>query len=164
MTLALFPGSFDPVTNGHVDLILRAGSVFDQVVVAVGANASKRSWLPVDQRVRLIEAAIEEDQLRARVISFSGLLAELAADLNATAIVKGVRTTADLDSEAIQAQVNHDLCGIQTVLLPATSGNARVSSSLVRELFFAGAQIDRYVPPSVAAMLEASRPAPTQSA
>lgn len=156
MTLAVYPGSFDPVTNGHMDVIKRAVCIFDQIVVAVGVNAQKSAWLPAEERVGLLETTLRSEGLeqRVRVVSFSGLLASTAADLGAIAIIKGVRTLADLDSESTQALVNRELSGIETLLLPASALHSRISSSLVRELLVAGAPVSGYVPAAVLARLE----------
>lgn len=160
MTLALIPGSFDPVTNGHIDLVSRAGRMFDEVVVAVGVNATKQAWLAPGKRIQLIEAALAEQCPKSdvRVTSFDGLLADFAEELGATAIVKGVRGVVDLDSETIQSEVNRDLCGVETLLLPARPGLAAVSSSLVRELFAAGGDVSKYVPRAVWSFLQSITP------
>lgn len=160
MTLALIPGSFDPVTNGHIDLIKRAGTAFDQVVVAVGVNATKEGWLAPGQRVQLIEESVRVEcpDLDVRVVSFDGLLADLVSEVGATAIVKGLRGSSDFESESAQAAVNNDLCGIETFLLPSRSELTSVSSSLVRELFRLGAPVGRYVPSTVTLFLESIRP------
>ena len=160
MTLALIPGTFDPVTNGHIDLVLRAGKIFDEIVVAVGVNATKEAWLTPGKRVELIESSLAEQcpEVNARVVSFDGLLADLAKELGAAAIVKGVRGVVDLDSETIQSEVNRDLCGVETVLLPARSGLGAVSSSLVRELFIANGDVRVYVPGAVWSFLQSITP------
>ncbi len=160
MTLALIPGSFDPVTSGHIDLVSRAGKMFEEIVVAVGVNSNKEAWLAPGKRTELIEAALADrcPEVNARVMSFDGLLADLAKELNVTAIVKGVRGVVDLDSETMQSEVNRDLCGVETLLLPARPGLTAVSSSLVRELFAGGGDVRNYVPPAVWSFLQSITP------
>ncbi len=151
MTLAVFPGSFDPVTNGHLSIVERASKVFDQVIVALGVNPLKPGWLPQDVRERVLREAVSEQLPNAnvQVLSFEGLLADLLKELEADAVVKGVRGSADLQGEAVQAQVNFDLCGVDTFLLPSRGNSSYVSSSLVRELAMSGGPISAYVPPAV---------------
>ncbi len=156
MTLALFPGSFDPVTNGHLDIISRTLDIFDEVVVAVGHNPNKPGWLSPHERVRLLEDSVASrfPDGSVRVTAFQGLLADLAKSLGAGVIVKGVRGVLDLESETVQATVNFNLCGVQTVFLPASFDVDYVSSSLIRELLAAGAAVDKYVPASVVDALD----------
>lgn len=160
MTLAVFPGSFDPVTNGHLDVVKRAAAVFDQVIVAVGVNPQKSGWLPVKTREELIRVAVSEQLPDASVlvVSFKGLLADLIQELGADAIVKGIRGPADLTGESAQAEVNFDLAGVETFLLPARGRAAFISSSLVREVALAGGPIDAYVPAAVVRALADSAP------
>lgn len=151
MSTAIFPGSFDPVTIGHLDLVTRAAHVFDEVIVAVGVNPGKRGWLTVEQRVDLLAQAIAEENPHAniRVISFEGLLVDAAKEAGADVIVKGVRTARDFDSEYAQAAANRDLSGIETMLLPSSPQWQYISSTLVREIHASGGSIRRYVPPAV---------------
>ena len=159
MVTALFPGSFDPVTNGHVDLISRAARIFDHVVVAVGFNMSKPGWMPVAQRVDLLRHTIE-DQLGLTNVSvgqFEGLTIDHASRVGATIIVKGGRSSSDWEWEYTQAAVNRRLSGIDTLILPADSQWATLSSSIVRELARYGASLEGLVPPQVAATIDRNR-------
>ncbi len=155
MTLAVFPGSFDPVTNGHLDIVERASTVFDQVLVALGVNPLKPGWLPFETRERMLQESISEQLpgTNVTVLSFEGLLADLLSKVGADAVVKGVRGSGDLQGESVQAQVNFDLCGVDTFLLPSRGNAWFVSSSLVRELAMSGGPIDAYVPAAVVRIL-----------
>lgn len=141
----LFPGSFDPFTLGHEDIVKRALGLFDEVVVAVGYNEQKRGWMPVEERVATIRK-LYADEPRVRVESYSGLTADFAAAQGITTIVRGVRTVADYEYEIQMADVNRRLSGIETVLLPASPHLASLSSSLVRELSHFGHDVSEYLP------------------
>lgn len=147
------PGSFDPITRGHLDVIERAHAVFGAVVVAVGVNAAKTPWLDADVRVELVRAACTHLD-GVEVVRMDTPVAELCHHLGARAVVKGVRSVADLASEAAQAQANRELGGVETVWLPTDAALSHVSSSLVRELARWGMDAARYVPPAVARILE----------
>lgn len=156
MVTALYPGSFDPVTNGHLDMIQRAANIFDQVVVAVGYNPKKRAWLDVATRVRLLQNAIAalHNINNVTVTQFSGLVADAANAEGAQVILKGIRGATDAESEAVQANVNKKLSGIETLWLPASNVWRDVSSSVVRELVTFDASIENYVPEGVEAAMQ----------
>ena len=145
MLLALFPGSFDPFTLGHADIVRRALSFSDEVVVAVGYNYQKRGWQPVEERVAAIRK-LYKDEPRVRVESYTGLTVDFAREQGAAAIVRGVRTMADFEYEMQMADVNRQLAGIETILLPASPQLASLSSSVVRELAHLGRDISAFLP------------------
>ena len=156
--IAILPGSFDPLTNGHVDLIRRAARLFDRVVVAVLVNPDKQSLFTADERVAMIgEVCIvlpESDRIAAE--SFTGLLVHYASSKGACAIVRGLRSGVDLDYERPMASMNAHLApGIDTVFLPSADRYAHISSRLVREVASYGVAVDHLVPPLVAARLSA---------
>jgi pantetheine-phosphate adenylyltransferase len=153
MTVALCAGSFDPPTNGHIDLIRRSASMFDEVVVGIVANPSKTPRLPADRRMSLLSDLLV-GQINVRVETFSGLVVELATSVGAHVIVKGVRGVADFEAELQMAHMNRHLSGINTVFLPTSPEVAHISSSLVKEIFALGGSIEGLVPPSVAVALE----------
>ncbi|MBK5267069.1 MAG: pantetheine-phosphate adenylyltransferase [Acidimicrobiia bacterium] len=153
MTVALCAGSFDPPTNGHLDLIRRAASMFDEVVVGIVVNPAKTTRLAADRRMGLLNDLLA-DRTNVRVETFSGLVVELAASVEAQVIVKGVRGVADFEAEIQMAHMNRHLSGINTVFLPASPEVAHISSSLVKEIFALGGSIEGLVPPSVAVALE----------
>ena len=149
MSLAVCPGSFDPVTLGHLDVIRRARSMFDEVVVVVAHNAAKRPLLSVEQRVALVRGAVG-DVAGVRVDSWDGLLADYLKGAGASAVVKGLRGGADVDAELGMALLNRHLSGVETVFVPGDGALAHVASSLVKDVARHGGAIDDLVPPGVA--------------
>lgn len=156
--IALFPGSFDPLTNGHIDLIQRATRLFDRVVVAILINPDKRGLFPVEERVALIQdvcAGLPEAD-RIDVDAFEGLLAHYASVRKASAIVRGLRSGMDLEYERPMASMNARLAPhVETVFLAASGQYAHLSSSLVKEVASYGASVEGLVPAVVAARLAA---------
>ncbi len=143
--LALFPGSFDPFTLGHADIVERALGLFDEVIIGVGYNEQKQGWMPADERVEAIRR-LYADEPRVKVVSYTGLTADFASENGVTAIVRGVRTIADYEYEMQMADVNRQLTGIETILLPASPQYASLSSSLLRELSHFGHDISAFLP------------------
>lgn len=156
MRTAICPGSFDPVTAGHLDLFRRAASLFDRVVVAVCVNAGKSPMFAPEQRLALVRAATADlGNVEAR--AFGGLLADLAAEEGACALVKGARSASDFDWEFQMAQINRSLLpGLETVLLPARGDRSHISSTMVRELLRYGRTdlLRECVPPGALALLK----------
>ncbi len=144
-TTVLFPGSFDPFTIGHADLVERALHLFGTVVVAVGYNEHKEGWIPIEERVRALKE-FYKDEPRIRIISYTGLTAEIAHALGITCILRGVRSTTDYEYELNIADVNHHLTGTETVILLAKPQLSRLSSSVVRELAHYGRDITEWLP------------------
>lgn len=151
MTTALCPGSFDPPTNGHIDVIERAIEIFDQVVVAVVANPSKEPMFSADERMAMIGRAFGD---RVRLESFDGLLVNFARSVGVDVVVKGLRAVSDFDYELQMAQMNRTLAGVETVFLPTNPEWSYLSSSLVREVARLGGAYGSLVPPHVAAALQ----------
>ena len=145
MGRGLFPGSFDPFTKGHDDIVRRALTLFDEVVIAVGYNENKAGWMPVEERVAAIRK-LYADESRVTVESYTGLTVDFANERGITAIVRGVRTTADFEFEMQLADVNRQLTGIETILLPASPQFASFSSSIVRELSHFGYDVSQFLP------------------
>lgn len=145
----LYPGSFDPVTKGHMDIIARAAAIFDRVVVGVLYNPEKTGVFPPEQRVAMLKAACKSFE-NVEVIAFDGLLADLTAMMGISVVVRGVRGMADLESETAMARINHQLNPrLETIFLPAASGKEEISASMVRQLAAFGADISPYVPTQV---------------
>lgn len=153
MTTALCPGSFDPPTNGHIDVIGRAGEIFDRVLVAVVENPSKMPTFTATERIGLFRQALG-DRPGLEYDVFTGLLVDYAADRGADVIVKGLRTAEDFGYELQMAQMNASVKGVETVFLPTSPEWSFVSSSLVREVAVLGGSVDHLVPPVVAAALK----------
>jgi len=157
--IAVVPGSFDPVTVGHVDVITRAAAIFDEVHVLVVHNPDKPSALfTPDERVRLIQEAIAEYGIPGEVSVgtwSSGLLVDYCRRVGATVIVKGVRSGQDVAYETPMAAVNRDLAGVETVFVVPEPGRSHVSSSLVRQVAALGGNVAPYVPDAVVRALAA---------
>jgi len=153
MTVAvLYPGSFDPVTNGHLDVIERAAEGFDRVVVAVLRNVGKRPLFTLDERLDLLRTAAE-GLPGVEVVAFEGLLVDVCRDLGIGLIVKGLRAAADFEYELQMAQMNRHLAGVDTLFLPTSPAWSYLSSSLVKEVARFGGDVADLVPPAVAALL-----------
>lgn len=149
MKLAICPGSFDPITKGHVDIILRAAKLFDKVIVLVLTNPNKKNTFSMDDRCRLIKKALGEAQ-NVEVDTYSGLLAEYAESVGATAIVKGLRAMSDFEYEFQMALTNKKLYpGLETVFLTSSAENMYLSSSMVRQVAFFGGDISAFVPEEI---------------
>lgn len=149
MSVAVCPGSFDPVTVGHLDVIRRAAGIFDHVVVAVGGNREKDPRLSTDERAQLV-SAVTRDLDNVSVEVMQGLLVNFAREKGASAIVKGLRAVSDFDSEFEQAQLNRTLNpDIETVFIMAAAENSFLSSSAVREIASHGGDVERFVPEEI---------------
>ena len=155
MSLAVCPGSFDPVTLGHLDVVRRARSLFDEVVVAVAHNSAKHPLLSVDERVRLLRAAVT-DLPGVRVVATDGLLADYLREVGASAVVKGLRGGADVDAELAMALMNRHLAGVETVFVPGDTALAHIASSLVKDVARHGGRIDDLVPAGVVEAVRAA--------
>lgn len=148
--IAVVPGSFDPVTRGHLDIVRRAHELFGDVVVAVGDNTTKNYLFTQDERIELTRAAVAEISPAIRVDRLTGLLVDFAASVGARAIVKGLRFAGDFDYELQMAHLNSHLApGIETVFLPAGRRFGTISSSLLRTIAHNGGDISEFVTPEV---------------
>lgn len=150
--LAVYPGSFDPITLGHLDIVERALEVFEQIQVVVVHNPGKQPFFTLAERVQMVTDALIERNLLGRVTVSSlesGLLTEYASSLGSKVLIKGFRTGVDIEYELPMARVNRDLTGIETVFLPSDPANTHISSSLVKQVAALGGEIVKYVPASV---------------
>ncbi|MCL2466179.1 MAG: pantetheine-phosphate adenylyltransferase [Micrococcales bacterium] len=148
--VAVCPGSFDPITNGHVDVVRRALTMFDEVVVAVATNAAKAPLLSPQSRVDLAAGAVA-GLPGARAELVPGLLADFLRQVGACAVVKGVRGASDVDAEVPMALVNRHLAGVETVFVAADQSLTHIASSIVKDVARHGGNIDDLVPAGVAA-------------
>ena len=150
MRTAVCSGSFDPITLGHLDIIVRAAACFDQIWVCVSPNADKRKpMFTPEQKLRLVRAAVA-DLPNVEAELWPGLLAEYAARRKAGVIVRGVRNGTDFDAEQQMALINRDVCpGLETLLLPASAPYQHFSSSMAREMIRYGQPLERYLPAAV---------------
>ncbi|MFT2692662.1 pantetheine-phosphate adenylyltransferase [Clavibacter zhangzhiyongii] len=158
--IAVVPGSFDPVTLGHLDVIRRAARLYDELVVLVVHNPGKTPMLPLEERVALIERVIRDAGLPASVHVDSwgaGLLVDYCRQAGASVLVKGVRSQLDVAYETPMALVNRDLADVETVMLLPDPAHAHVSSSLVRQVEALGGDVTPYVPAAVADALAVRR-------
>lgn len=145
---AIFPGSFDPITNGHFDIIKRGVSLFDEIIVAIGVNAEKKYMFSLEERKRFIEEAFK-DEPKVRVITYTGLTIDLCKKENANFILRGLRNPADFEFEKAIAHTNRSLSEIETVFLLTAAGTSYISSSIVRDVLRNGGGIKKLVPESV---------------
>ncbi|MEO0560132.1 MAG: pantetheine-phosphate adenylyltransferase [Bacteroidota bacterium] len=160
MRLALYPGTFDPVTYGHLDVLERALKVFDEIEVTVAINASKKTLFSVEDRVGLVQASVLdiEGADRVRVTAFEGLLVDHARAVGAVALVRGLRQVSDFDYEFRMALANRRLHPeLQTVFLMPGEDHIFVASSIVREIHHWGGDVSSFVPPVVADALAGLR-------
>jgi pantetheine-phosphate adenylyltransferase len=142
---AVCPGSFDPVTNGHVDVITRAAALYDELVVAVLINPSKAGLFSVDERMDLLREALA-DLSNVTVSSFQGLLVDYCRTHEIPVIVKGLRAVSDFEYELQMAQMNRELAGIETLFVPTAPQVGHLSSSLVKQVAQFGGDVSRLVP------------------
>lgn len=164
--LALYPGSFDPITFGHLDVIQRGRTLFDEVIVAVGRNPSKDQLFDSDERVSLVQALINDMLLQkpagapVRVLPYSGLTVDFAREVGAAALLRGVRNLSDLQYEIQQAVTNREVAGLETAFIVAGQSFAYTSSSLIRQITALGDDLSALAtmcPPLVIEKLRAKK-------
>jgi pantetheine-phosphate adenylyltransferase len=154
VTVVLYPGSFDPIHNGHVEIIQTASRLFDRVVVAAMRNPQKGEPLfSLDERQGLIEESLAHLD-NVQVTMFSSLVVDLARDVGADFIVKGLRAVSDFESELQMAQMNRNISGVDTLFIPSASGNSFLASKLIREVARFGGTVEGMVPDPVARRLK----------
>jgi len=155
--LAVYPGSFDPVTNGHIDILEKTSKIFDKIIVAVVHNVSKKALFTLDERVELIRESTKHLN-NIEVECFSGLLANYLRDREACAIIRGLRTVADFEYEMHMAMINKRLIpDVDTIFIMSDSSNIFVSSSIIKEAALLGGDVSELVPEIVKLKLEAKR-------
>lgn len=146
MRIALFPGSFDPFTNGHLDVVRRGAGLFDHIIIALGNNSSKQRYLPVEQMVATIEELFR-DEPRVSVQAYKGLTADFARETGARFLLRGLRNTTDFEYENTIAQANrHVNPDLETVFLITSPVLAAISSTIIREIHRFGGNVDDFVP------------------
>ena len=157
MTRALYPGTFDPITNGHVDLIHRASRLFDELIIAVAASKRKGAFFTLAERTKLVRESI--DGLKnVRVVSFKGLLADEFASHDVDVVIRGLRAVSDFEFELMMALMNRKLNKrFETAFLMPSEQYVYLHSSLVREVFALGGDVTHFVPPPVLRALKTKR-------
>ena len=154
MKTVVYPGTFNPITNGHTDLVERAARIFDKVIVAVGTSAQKKSGLRLDQRVKMSKEVLGHLD-NVEVLGFSSLLTDFAKEQGANLILRGLRTVADFEYEFQLVGMNRILApDIETVFLAPSENFSYISSTLVREIAAYGGDISKFVHPAVVSMME----------
>lgn len=150
MKVAVFPGSFDPITLGHYDIIERASSLFDKLIIAIGQNSQKKYMFPLDKRMEFIEKSVSHFD-NVEVDYFEGLTVDYCLKKNAQFLLRGLRNPADFEFEKAIAHTNRTLAHkkLETVFLLTSSGKSFISSSIVREIINHGGEYELLVPPSV---------------
>ena len=153
--IAVFPGSFDPLTNGHMDIITRSLKIFDRIIVAVLSNPDKATLFSIEERESMIKNCFNAHSEKITVSSFSGLLVDFVRSVRAGVIIRGLRAISDYDYEAQMALVNRNLCeDIETFFLITSEENAYISSSIVRQVAAFGGDVSNFVPASVVSALQ----------
>ncbi|MGA1449162.1 MAG: pantetheine-phosphate adenylyltransferase [Candidatus Nanopelagicales bacterium] len=147
------PGSFDPVTNGHIDVFERAAALADEVVVAVLVNSSKKGLFAIEERVAMLYEVTSKYK-NIKIERFNGLLVDFCKSINAQAIVKGLRAVSDFDYELQMSQMNYQAGGIDTLFIATNPVHSFLSSSLVKEFASLGGNVSQWVPPAVETALQ----------
>ncbi|MBT8236776.1 MAG: pantetheine-phosphate adenylyltransferase [Bacteroidia bacterium] len=150
MKRAIFPGSFDPITLGHYDIIKRGISLFDELVIAIGVNTDKKYMFSLEDRMKFVSEAFK-DESKVSVVSYEGLTVDFAKEKDAQFILRGLRNPADFEFEKAIAHTNRRLSDIETVFLLTSSGKSYISSSIVRDVIKNGGDYSLLVPDSVKA-------------
>lgn len=150
---AIYPGTFDPITNGHLDIIERARRHFARIVVAISQNPSKAPLFPLEERIALVKEVVAEFD-NVEVDSFEGLLVDYAKARDIGVILRGLRAVTDFEYELQMAQMNHALSGVETFFMVATPAHSFLSASLVKEVARFGEDVTRFVPGEVARRLK----------
>lgn len=148
MKRAIFPGSFDPFTIGHYSIVQRGLTLFDEVIIGIGVNSSKKTLFSPQQRLEMIQQAFAQDA-RVKALTYDCLTIDFALSVQADFILRGLRTVADFEYERSIADANHALSGIETITLFTEEQHAFVSSSVIRDLYRYGKDIRQFLPPNV---------------
>ncbi|MCX6166683.1 MAG: pantetheine-phosphate adenylyltransferase [Sphingobacteriales bacterium] len=149
MKIALFPGSFDPVTKAHVDILKRSISLFDKVVIGIGINSTKQALLPIEARKKMLEAVFANEP-KVEIQTYSGLTVDFCKEIGANYMIRGIRTVSDFEYEKAIAQMNHALVPeIESIFIVSKPGYSSISSSIVRDILRNKGDISQFVPKEV---------------
>ena len=148
MKRAIFPGTFDPFTIGHYSIVKRGLNIFDEIVIAIGKNQSKKTLFSVEKRIDIVKQAFSNES-RVKVLEYESLTVDLARQLDAKFILRGLRTVADFEYERTIADTNNIISGIETVILFTESAYSHISSTVARDLISYGKDITEFLPKGV---------------
>ena len=149
MKIAIYPGSFDPITKGHLDILKTGAEIFDKVIIAVAHNSAKKGFLPIEERVKLIKESVK-DLKNVEVDSFAGLTIEYAKKKGAKVLIRGLRAVSDFEYELQLSQANSAMCeDIKTVFLTTKPKYNFISSGTIKEIYINNGDISKFVPPPV---------------
>ena len=163
MTIAIYPGTFDPITRGHEDLVRRACLLFDQLILAVAISRSKSTWFDLQERMSIAQAVFQ-DEPKVRILAFEGLLVDTMRKAQASVVIRGVRSLTDFDYEVQMAGMNRKMLpGMETIFLLPADDLAHVSGSLVREIAKMGGPFEPFVPQAVVPWVKEKREAALKS-
>lgn len=153
MKIALFPGSFDPITKAHVDIVKRSVDLFDKLYIGIGHNSTKPGFLSVEKREEMLRAVFENEP-RIHIIAYEGLTVDFAKSIGAAYMVRGIRTVSDFEYEKAIAQMNHSLApDIESIFIVSKPGYSSISSTIVREVLRYGGDISQFIPKEALALL-----------
>ncbi len=146
MKIALFPGSFDPVTKAHVDILRRSVGLFDKVVIGIGLNSLKAAFLDIETRKKMLEAVFA-DEKKVEVVTYEGLTVEFCKKINAAYMIRGIRTVSDFEYEKAIAQMNHALVPeIESIFIVSKPGYSSISSTIVRDILRNNGDVRQFIP------------------
>ena len=149
MKIALFPGSFDPVTKAHVDILKRSISLFDKVVIGIGINSTKQALLPIEARKKMLESVFANEP-KVEIQTYSGLTVDFCKEIGANYMIRGIRTVSDFEYEKAIAQMNHALVPeIESIFIVSKPGYSSISSTIVRDILRNKGDISQFVPKEV---------------
>ena len=153
MKIALFPGSFDPVTKAHVDIVKRSVSLFDKIYIGIGANSSKQGLLSVAKREDMLRAVFEMEP-KIHIVAYEGLTVDFCKSIGAQFMIRGIRTVSDFEYEKAIAQMNHSLAPeIESIFIVSKPGYSSISSTIVREIMRHNGDVSQFIPKEALAML-----------
>ena len=146
MKIALFPGSFDPITKAHVDIVKRSVSLFDKLYIGIGSNSNKPGFLSIEKREQMLRAVFEAEP-KIHVIAYEGLTVDFCKSINAGYMIRGIRTVSDFEYEKAIAQMNHALApDIESIFIVSKPGYSSISSTIVREIMKHGGDVSQFMP------------------
>ena len=153
MKIALFPGSFDPVTKAHVDIVKRSVSLFDKIYIGIGANSSKQGLLSVAKREEMLRAVFEMEP-KIHIIAYEGLTVDFCKSIDANYMIRGIRTVSDFEYEKAIAQMNHTMAPeIESIFIVSKPGYSSISSTIVREIMRHNGDVSQFIPKEALALL-----------